>query len=74
MALVGPSLSSRGWLNMKRILLFVLVVAATFALVYIATSGRAVEAAKASCAGCRADLASVLPKNHPEVKGKGISA
>lgn len=74
MAPMGPSLSSEVWPNMKRILVFVLAVTATFALVYLAACGRAVGAADASRTGLRADFASVLPKNHPEVKGKGISA
>ena len=71
---------------MKRILLSVLVIVTIFALVYIVTARHTAEAAKpankegdtgkaakASCAGCHADFASVLPKNHPEPKEKDIT-
>ncbi|HVO67234.1 MAG TPA: cytochrome c3 family protein [Syntrophales bacterium] len=72
---------------MKRILLFVLVIVSIFALVYIVAARHIAEAAKpankgadtgkaakASCADCHTDFASVLPKNHPEVKEKEITA
>lgn len=71
---------------MKRILLLVIVIATIFALICMVTARHTVEAAKsvekaldmvkaakASCTGCHADFASVLPKNHPEVKEKDIT-
>lgn len=62
---------------MKRILLFVLVMAALLCLPYIMVGDRPAEAAEpatASCKGCHADFTSVLPKNHPAVKGTNLAA
>jgi len=62
---------------MKRIILFILVMAALLCLPYLVTGSRTAEAAKpakASCQSCHADFAKVVPKEHPPVKGNDLSA
>ena len=62
---------------MKKIPLFVIVMAALLCLPYIKAGDGPAEAAKtvvASCKACHADFASVLPKGHPPVQGAGLAA
>jgi hypothetical protein len=63
--------------RMKRLWLSVFVILALGALIYFMADGRAVEAAKpvkTSCASCHQDFDSVLPKEHPAVNGKDLTA
>lgn len=62
---------------MKKILLFVFMIASLFYLSYTLVDDRIVEAAKpavVSCQSCHADFSSVLPKGHSPVAGSSLSS
>jgi len=62
---------------MKKLYLTFIVLCSLSLLPYITLGGKAAVAAKAEirlCTPCHTDFTAILPKGHPEVKGKDITA
>jgi len=62
---------------MKRLCLSILAVAALAVLIHLSEGDSTVMAAKPvniSCASCHPDFSKVLPKGHPGVKGRDVTA
>jgi len=73
---MGPYLFSEGRYHMKRrwlLLTAVTLLALGYSLSAVHTTDAA-KLAKASCKSCHVDFASVIPKEHPPVKGTDLQS